>query len=227
MPRGSIRGTATLIALMVMAAYVFAVIVHVVPEGPAARAIRPTTDRLLQPVFFQRWTLFAPTPPLADFQTLVYTRNSRTGSEEGPFDMSEQLFETAKRHRFAPPRLMRVDRHLQLLAQFAQARRQLEAVDKALATESLPEDTRRSLTEQRNELNRELKRSKEAETVVQTTLQRYLARTAPHLPGGRAADQARLVMVRVETESMDPSAAPPGPLAPIRATIYDSSWLGL
>src|SRR5918996_3894306 len=72
--RGAFR-TALACALgMFTVAYVFAVAIHVVPLSAATFEMRKTTDRFLDPLFAQRWSFFAPSPPQLNTETLAQAR---------------------------------------------------------------------------------------------------------------------------------------------------------
>jgi hypothetical protein len=55
-------------------AYVLSVTVYVVPPSAATFEVRKVTDRLVEPLFAQRWSFFAPAPPVMNTDTMAQAR---------------------------------------------------------------------------------------------------------------------------------------------------------
>jgi hypothetical protein len=92
------------------AAYVLSVAVHVVPLSAATFEVRKVTDRFVEPFFAQRWSFFAPTPPVVNTDTIARGRfideGGRVRTTEW-FSVSAYLDGESKQRPLAPSRRYR------------------------------------------------------------------------------------------------------------------------
>lgn len=89
--------------------YGAAVLVHVAPWS-AADGLRPASNEVLQPLFAQRWLLFAPEVPRLQQESFFFVRIQGDDGElveEGPFELSGALVDSARDRAWMPSRLYR------------------------------------------------------------------------------------------------------------------------
>lgn len=90
--------------------YVLSVTVHVVPLSAATFEMREVTDRFVEPFFAQRWSFFAPAPPVVNTDMLAQGRFVDAGGRirtTGWVDVSGFLDGESKQRPLRPPRRYR------------------------------------------------------------------------------------------------------------------------
>ncbi len=100
----------TLLVGLGLASFVASVAVTDLPPSPARQVLEPFAAAVVDPLFNQTWTLFAPTPPVVNesFVLMVrYRRGSRVAAPR-PIDITALFRHLAEQTRWAPSRLYRV-----------------------------------------------------------------------------------------------------------------------
>lgn len=99
-----------IVAAVALVVFVAGLAVQNLPPTPARQVLLPWASRVIDPLFNQHWTLFAPAPPEVN-EDFVVEATYRPGSglaPPRPVDLTTLFRTMAKQARWAPPRLYRV-----------------------------------------------------------------------------------------------------------------------
>jgi len=93
-----------------LAAFVAAVAVNDLPPTPARQVLEPMASHVVDPLFTQTWTLFAPVPPTVNESFVLMVRYRAGAKVVGahPIDVTALFRRMAEQTRWAPSRLYRV-----------------------------------------------------------------------------------------------------------------------
>jgi hypothetical protein len=212
-------GRARLVAAVgsvVLALFVCSVVIEVAPDSVAATQARLVTRPFMHPWFAQKWTLFAPDIPRANFTTYLqvrYTATREGAPRTGPLlDVSDTLNASVKQARWAPHRVRRIVTVLEIqAANYAQYRATLDSAQARHPDKPLPAALTRDITG----------REKALEKGYRRWLSSLAVGTVP--PGARVTE----VRVVVSTSGVprlgrgNDANNPPTQTA----VAYDSGWL--
>jgi hypothetical protein len=108
--KGALRAVLVGVLGLFTVGYVLSVTVHVVPPSAATFELRKVTDRFVEPFFAQRWSFFAPAPPVVNTDLVAQARFVEAGGHIRTtdwFDVSAYLDGESKQRPLRPPRRYR------------------------------------------------------------------------------------------------------------------------